>query len=160
MQGSRLGAEGSAHTLGKLMSEPEREQTRLPGATGSHSLGHMLTWPSQPLQERSGFTISFAHKETEAQKSDGHRAIETTADAELEGRRRLLLGAAFRSVYLKEGVVRRASGVSWTAKDGRRLAACGLPPACSSPAECHPRPARLACLSLSRPPLPRELRQT
>lgn len=131
------------------MNEPEREQTRLPGATGSHSLGHVLTWPSQPLQERSGFTISFAHKETEAQKSDGHRAIETTADAELEGRRRLLLGAASSSVCLKEGVVRRASGVSWTAKDGKRLAACGLPPACSSPAASWgrmPPEASEACL--------------
>lgn len=55
----------------------------------------VLTCPSQPLllQEGSGFTISFAYKETEAQKSN---------DPELEGRRRLLLGAA-SSCVLERG---------------------------------------------------------
>lgn len=100
---------------------------------------HVLTCPSQPLlllQEGRCFTLSFAHKETEAQKSN---------DPELEGRRQLLLGAASNSVYLKEGVVRRSSGVSWTARGGRRLAAClcHLPaPAQQLPGEeCHLRPA-------------------
>lgn len=103
----------------------------------------VLTCSSQPLllQEGSGFTISFAYKETEAQKSN---------DPELEGRRRLLLGAASSSVYLKEGVVRRSSGVSCTARGGRRLAACLMPPACSSPAAPRgrvPPEASTACLS-------------
>lgn len=99
-------SKGSAHTLGKLMNEPQQEQTWLPWATRSHSHGHVLTWPSQPLQERSGFTISFAHKETEAQKSDGHRPIEATADPELEGRE--VAAASWSSLQLC--VLERGSG--------------------------------------------------
>lgn len=56
-------------------------------------------------------------------------------------------------MYLKEGVVRRSSGVNCTARDGRRLAAGLLLPACFSPAAPRGRmqpeasTAWLACVS-------------